>query len=87
MLPFLIQTSKELQDNVNLVSGAKSLFWIVEYSPQELGYNKATTAYTSDLKRYSFLRNECLTNPTSYRERLDHKQYRIWTDTPQEYAW
>ncbi len=87
MIPFLILTSKELQDSLSLVSGKASLFWIIEYSPQELGYNKKTEAYNSDLNRYTFLRTECLKNPTNFQQRLDEHKYRIWTVVPQDLDW
>jgi len=87
MLPILIQTSEELTNNIKLVQGITSLFWIIEYSPEELGYNKKDNNYSSDLNRYSFLRTECLKNPTTYQKRLDQHKYRIWTVVPQDYEW
>jgi len=87
MVPLLIQTSEELLNNIKLVQGMTSLFWIIEYNPEELGYAKNDINYSSDLNRYSFLRTECLKNPTSYLQRLDEKKYRIWTVVPQEHSW
>ena len=87
MVPMLIQTPQELQDAIKLVSGLTSLFWIVEYSPQELGYNFKTKAYDSDLDRFTFLRTECLKNPLTYQDRLNEHRYRIWTVVPQDYEW
>lgn len=87
MFPFLIQNSQQLQENINLVMGSISLFWIVEYSPQELGYQEKTNEYLLDLKRYTFLRNECRMHPTDFKERLDKGVYRIWTTTPQDFEW
>ena len=87
MIPSLITTSKNLLEVLNLVSGTLSLFWIIEYSPNELGYQNKTNKYNNDLNRYSFLRTECLKHPETYLERLDNKQYRIWTVVPQDYEW
>lgn len=87
MIPFLIQTYQEFQDSMNLISGISSLYWIVEYSPQELGYSAQTIQYNNDVNRYSLLRTECLLHPTSFKERLNNHQYRIWTTVPQDYAW
>ena len=87
MIPSLITTSKNLLDTLNLVSGVLSLFWIVEYSPEELGYENKSIEYNNDLNRYSFLRTECLKFPETYLERLDNKKYRIWTIVPQDYEW
>lgn len=87
MIPFLICNSNDFLESMSLISGAASLFWIVEYSPQELGYNKKTSAYDADLNRYTFLRNECLKNPTNFKERLDAHKYRIWTVVPQDLEW
>lgn len=87
MIPSLITTSKDLLNALNLVGGMLSLFWIVEYSPEELGYKKKTIEYNNDLERYSFLRTECLKHPETYLNRLDNKNYRIWTVVPQDYDW
>ena len=87
MVPILIQNAQELQSAIKLVSELTSLFWIVEYSPTELGYQTATSEYNSDINRYTFLRTECLKNPSNYQTRLDNNQYRIWTTTPQNHTW
>ena len=87
MIPSLICNFKELLDSLNFISGTISLFWIVEYSPNELGYEGKTIEYDNDLNRYSFLRTECLKHPTDYQERLNNKQYRIWTVVPQDLDW
>lgn len=87
MIPFLINNSKEFLESIGLTSGTTSLFWIVEYNPIELGYKKKDEVYDSDLNRYTFLRNECLKNPTNFKERLDEHKYRIWTVVPQDLEW
>ena len=87
MIPFLINISKDFLESIRLTSGTTSLFWIVEYSPIELGYEQKDEAYNSDLNRYTFLRNECLKNPTNFKERLDEHKYRIWTVVPQDLEW
>lgn len=87
MIPSLIRDSNTLLNCINLAPGTISLFWIVEYSPNELGYQNKTVEYNNDLQRYSFLRTECLKHPTDYLERLDNKKYRIWTVVPQDYDW
>ena len=87
MVPSLINNFNELLNSLNLVPGTVSLFWIVEYSPNELGYSSKTTEYNNDLNRYSFLRTECLKHPADYQERLNNKKYRIWTVVPQDYEW
>ena len=87
MIPSVITDSNVLKSALILSNGMTSLFWIVEYSPNELGYENKTIEYDNDLNRYSFLRNECLKHPMNYRERLDNKNYRIWTVVPQDYDW
>ena len=87
MVPSLINNFNELLNSLNLVPGTVSLFWIVEYNPNELGYSSKTTEYNNDLNRYSFLRTECLKHPTDYQERLNNKKYRIWTVVPQDLDW
>ena len=64
-----------------------SFFWVVEYSPETLGYNAQTHEYNVDSKRYSLFRTECLTRPQDFKDRLDNGAYRIWTTTPREIPW
>ena len=68
------------------------LFFCKKEAEIIIGFNlcceyKNDINYSSDLNRYSFLRTECLKNPTSYLQRLDEKKYRIWTVVPQEHSW
>jgi len=51
------------------------LFWIVEY-------RNAT-----GVEQYSLMRNECLSNPQTYKDRLNNGVYRIWTTTPRTIEW
>lgn len=60
------------------VQTPSSLWWIVEYNP---------TVVSGENERYNLLRNEILTHPQDYAERLNNKIYRVWTVTPWEQAW
>ena len=67
---------------------ASSLFFVIEYSPESLGYNSYDdNQYKISTERYSLMRNECLKYPQSYNMRLDNHIYRIWTTIPKEITW
>ena len=75
-MPDVIYTYDEL---LSLGNFNAALFWIIEYNPDETGGDNA--------KRYSLFRNECLTHPESFKDRLNEGVYRIWTTTPREIPW
>ena len=83
MIPDLILTYNEFLEASHLTTGLASLFWLVEYSPNELGFSSFTdTQYLNSPLRFSLLRNECLNHPSNYSERLNKGLYRIWTILP-----
>ena len=86
MNPDIITTYDQFK---NISNGRKeSLFWIIEYSPAALGYNKSDNPhYLSSYERYSLMYNECLHCPQDFARRLDEGIYRIWITTPYEYIW
>lgn len=76
------------QNFLNASSGnPAALFWIVEYSPNELGFIESNIEYLNSSNRYSLFRNECLNNPIDFKDRLDNRKYRIWTTTPKNIEW
>lgn len=76
------------QDFLTQSSGnPDALFWIVEYSPNELNFTEDSLAYKSSPLRYSLMRNECLNNPIDFKNRLNQKKYRIWNSTPKNIPW
>ena len=88
MIPEIITSYEDFQRASRSVAGLVSLFWIVEYSPQELGYqNIYDDGYTNSLSRFSLVRNECLEHPNNFFTRLNDHKYRIWTVAPYNYEW
>jgi len=85
MIPVLITNSQDLQRNLQETSGSASLFWIIEYSQNELNCDLDT--YKTTPNRYSLFRNECLSHPQNFKQRLDNGQYRIWTTIPYDIQW
>ena len=72
----------------NSLGKGESLFLIVEYSPEELGFEDARDFnYISSVNRYSLMRNECLQHPQDFKNRLNEHKYRIWLGTPEEILW
>lgn len=87
MVPAIIHSFEEFQEASKFVSGMTSLFWIIEYSPTELGYIDSDSNYLNDINRFSLMRMECLKNPSTFKERLNNKNYRIWTVVPIDTTW
>ena len=86
MIPEIITNYKDFLEASQRIKGLVSLFWIVEYSPTELGYSNGNDSnYINSLQRYTLMRNECLNHNTDFAERLDQHLYRIWTVMPNMY--
>ena len=75
-MPDVIYSYDELLSLGNINA---ALFWIVEYSPEEMG--------STGVKRYSLFCNECLTHPEDFKDRFNKRIYRLWTTTPREIPW
>lgn len=87
-MPDIITNYQQFLETSQRLQGLVSLFWIVEYRPEEIGYtNTYDNAYLNSLDRFTLMRNECLNHPEDFMERLNNGQYRIWTSTPYNYPW
>ena len=87
-MPELITSYEQFLNKTRTLSGPVSLFWIIEYSPDELGcLDENDPEYISSPFRYSLMRNECLNHPNDYSQRLNNHLYRIWITTPYNYPW
>lgn len=83
MIPEIITSYNEFLEATQKIKGVASLFWVVEYSPQELGFsNETDVGYANSTQRFTLVRNECAIHPNDFVERLNQHLYRIWTITP-----
>ena len=78
MIPNLILNYNDFLEASRLSNRLASLFWIVEYNPDEVNEKN----YNNSINRFTLMRNECLAHPNDFIDRLNQHIYRIWTDVP-----